>query len=163
MTWRARDRVVGAFLIVIAAVWCTVVWMTVPNGYGDASVGPRDVPFWLGIGLIFFSLVMIARSYLAGTEETEAEPPVASPDRKSEWLAIAAVTVSLIAYALLMGWFGYVLATIIVVVGLLRFALGVRSLRVIAGMALGMSFGVYFVMGSLMGVYLPHGTVISLF
>jgi putative tricarboxylic transport membrane protein len=162
MTWRARDRVVGAFLILLAAVWCTVVWMTVPSGYGDALVGPRDVPFWLGIGLIVFSLVMIARSYLAGTEETEAEPPAAA-DRKSEWLAIAAVTGSLIAYALLMDWFGYVIATIIVVVGLLRFALGVRSLRVIAGMALGMSFGVYFVMGSLMGVYLPHGNLIALF
>jgi flagellar biosynthesis protein FliP len=163
MNWRVRDRVVGAVLIAIAAVWCTVVWITVPNGYGDAPVGPRDVPFWLGIGLAVFSLVMIARSYLTVTEEVETESPPAAADRKSEWLAISAVTVSLVAYALLMGWFGYVLATIVVVVGLLRFALGVRSLRVIVGMALGMSFGVYFVMGSLMGVYLPHGSVISLF
>jgi hypothetical protein len=78
-------------------------------------------------------------------------------------MAIGVLTLSLVAYALLMEWFGYVVATIIVVIGLLRFALDVRSLPVLLGMSLSMSFGVYFVMGSLMGVYLPHGTVISLF
>jgi hypothetical protein len=164
MTWRIRDRIVGAVLIALAVAWCTVVWMTVPKGYGDAPVGPRDAPFWLGVALIVLSLAMIARSYLAAdppSDETEA--PAAGEDRKSEWMAIGVLTLSLVAYALLMEWFGYVVATIIVVIGLLRFALDVRSLPVLLGMSLSMSFGVYFVMGSLMGVYLPHGTVISLF
>jgi hypothetical protein len=30
-------------------------------------------------------------------------------------------------------------------------------------MSVCLSFGVYFVMGGLMGVYLPHGTIVSLF
>jgi hypothetical protein len=162
--WRVRDRIVGAVLIALSLAWCTVVWITVPKGYGDAPVDPRDAPFWLGVGLIVFSLAMIVRSYFAAdAPPEETEITAAARDRKSEWLAIGVVTSSLIAYALLMDWFGYVIATIVVVGALLRFALGVRSLPLLLGMTLSMSFGVYFVMGTLMGVYLPHGTVISLF
>lgn len=167
MNEHVRDRIVGAVLVVSAAAWCIVVWTTVPNGYGDAVVGPRDVPLWLGICLGVLSLALIGRSYLGGASAAsgaDEEPDAAaSPDRKSEWWAIGVVAGSLIAYALFMEWFGFVVATVVVVFALLRFALGVRSLPVLLGMSLSMSFGVYFVMGSLMGVYLPHGTIISPF
>jgi hypothetical protein len=39
----------------------------------------------------------------------------------------------------------------------------VRSPKVLLGMPLIMGFGIFYVFGSLMGVYLPHGTVISPF
>jgi hypothetical protein len=88
--------------------------------------------------------------------------PAISP-RTSEWLAGGVVAGSLIAYALLMEWFGFVVATVVVVIALLRFGLNVRSLKLILGMSLIMGFGIYFVMGGLMGVYLPRGTIISPF
>jgi hypothetical protein len=138
-----------------------VVWATVPNAYGDAAVGPRDVPLWLGMILGLLALALIGKSYWGETPAAdEKDPPI---DRTSEWKAFGVVTGSLIAYALLMEWFGYVVATLVVLFVLLRFALGVTSPRVLIGMSVCLSFGVYFVMGGLMGVYLPHGTIVSLF
>jgi hypothetical protein len=137
-----------------------VVWTTVPNGYGDALVGPRDVPLWLGLVLAALALALVVNSYLGGASEAEEKP---ATDYAGEWRAMAVVAGSLIAYTLLMEWFGFVLATVVVIIGLLRFALNVRSLRTILGMALIMGFGIYFVMGELMGVYLPRGTIVSLF
>lgn len=166
MDARVRDRIVGAALIVFAVAWCTVVWITVPKGYGGAVVGPRDVPFWLGVALAMFALAMIGDTFLASDGASGLEESVdaaALANRKSELWALGVVTLSLIAYALLMAWFGFVIATIAVVGGILWFALGVRSMPLLLGMSLSMSFGVYFVMGTLMGVYLPRGTIFSPF
>jgi putative tricarboxylic transport membrane protein len=162
MSEHVRDRIVGAILIAFAVAWCIVVWATIPTGYGEALVGPRDVPLWLGIVLGLLALALVGNSYFGAASEPE-EKPARAPDRGSEWQSIATVAGSLLAYALLMEWFGFVVATIVVLVGLLRFVLNVRSLKVILGMSLVMSFGIYFVMGGLMGVYLPRGTVISPF
>ncbi len=163
MSEHIRDRIVGAILVVFAAAWCIVVWTTVPTGYGDALVGPRDVPLWLGLVLAALALALIGKSYFGNVAETAEKPEKAATDYTGEWRAMAVVAGSLIAYALLMEWFGFVVATIVVVIGLLRFALNVRSPRLILGMALIMGFGIYFVMGGLMGVYLPRGTIVSLF
>jgi putative tricarboxylic transport membrane protein len=162
MEEHVRDRIVGVVLVAFATAWCIVVWATVPNAYGDAVVGPRDVPLWLGMILGLLALALIGRSFWGpmGQPADEKDIPI---DRTSEWKAFGVVTGSLMAYALLMEWFGYVVATLVVVSVLLRFALGVTSLRVLIGMSVGLSFGVYFVMGGLMGVYLPHGTIVSLF
>jgi hypothetical protein len=162
MNEHVRDRVVGVVLFAFAAVWCAVVWTTVPEGYGEALVGSRDVPFWLGLALAALALALIGKSYFGASTPSEAEEKTV-PDRASEWLAGGVVTVSLIAYALLMEWFGFVVATVVVVIALLRFGLNVRSLKLILGMSLIMGFGIYFVMGGLMGVYLPRGTIISPF
>lgn len=165
MSQRVRDRIVGAILVAFAVAWCVTVLITVPTAYGDATVGPRDVPLWLGIGLGLLALILIVNSFFGedALADDEERPRNAASSGRSEWLAIAVVAGSLIAYALLMEWFGFVVATIVVVGSLLRLGLNVRSLPVLLGMSLGMSFGVYFVMGGLMGVYLPHGTIISPF
>lgn len=165
MAEHIRDRIVGVALMAFAVVWCAVVWMTVPNAYGGAVVGPRDMPLWLGFSLGLLALALIGRSYISEApapvlKEARSSPP---PERKSEWLAGGVVAVSVVTYALFMEWFGFVVATVVVVFALLRFGLGVRSLPLLFGMSLSLSFGVYFVMGWLMGVYLPHGTVISPF
>lgn len=165
MSEHIRDRIVGVLLLAFAVTWCAVVWITVPNAYGGAVVGPRDMPLWLGFSLGLLALALIGRSYFseAPAPVLKEARPAASPDRKSEWLAIGVVTVLGIVYVLFMEWFGFVLATIAIVFVLLRFGLRVRSLPILLGMPLGLSFGVYFVMGTLLGVYLPHGTIISPF
>lgn len=167
MSEHVRDRIVGTVLVAFAVVWCIVVRTTVPTAYGDAIVGPRDAPLWLGMVLGLLALLLVGRSF---TEEAApaigAGEAIASRDaaeRASEWKAIGAVAGSLIVYALFMEWFGFVVATIVVVFALLRYGLGVRSARVLLGMPLIMGFGIFYVFGLLMGVYLPHGTVISPF
>jgi hypothetical protein len=167
MSEHLRDRIAGAILVVFAAVWCIVVRITVPTAYGDAIVGPRDAPLWLGMVLGLLALLLIVRSFTESPapaiEAGEAVASPASADRVSEWKAIGAVAGSLIVYALFMEWFGFVVATVVVVFTLLRYGLGVRSPKVLLGMPLIMGFGIFYVFGSLMGVYLPHGTVISPF
>jgi hypothetical protein len=167
MSEHVRDRIVGAILAIFAAVWCIVVRITVPTAYGDAIVGPRDAPLWLGMVLGFLGLLLIVRSFTespaAAIDAGEAIASPAAADRVSEWKAIGAVAGSLIVYALFMEWFGFVVATVVVVFTLLRYGLGVRSPRVLLGMPLIMGFGIFYVFGALMGVYLPHGTIISPF
>lgn len=167
MSEHVRDRIVGAILVVFAAIWCIVVRTTVPTAYGDAIVGPRDAPLWLGMVLGLLALLLIVRSFTESPapaiEAGEATVSPASAGRVSEWKAIGAVAGSLIVYALFMEWFGFVVATVVVVFTLLRYGLGVRSPKVLLGMPLIMGFGIFYVFGSLMGVYLPHGTVISPF
>ena len=167
MSEHVRDRIVGTVLVAFAAVWCIVVRTTVPTAYGDAIVGPRDAPLWLGMVLGLLALLLIVRGFTEkAAPAVDAGEATASPDPAdcaSEWKAIAAVAGSLIVYALFMEWFGFVVATVVVVFALLRYGLGVRSPKVLLGMPLIMSFGIFYVFGSLLGVYLPHGTIISPF
>src|SRR5690348_6589312 len=117
MSEHVRDRIVGTVLVAFAAVWCIVVRTTVPTAYGDAIVGPRDAPLWLGMVLGLLALLLIVRSFTAAPA-ADAGETIASPDeadRASEWKAIGAVAGSLIVYALFMQWFGFVVATVVVV------------------------------------------------
>ncbi|MGH7223815.1 MAG: tripartite tricarboxylate transporter TctB family protein [Gemmataceae bacterium] len=166
MTTQLRDRLLTLLLFAFAVAWSTTVWLTVPKGYGGI-IGARAVPLWLGIGLGILAVVLFAETFF----RREPQPLVAVREnsderrhvRKAEIWAVLLVGFSFLVYTQLMEWFGFVVSTLVVVAALLRLGLGVRSVPIIAGMSLGLAFGIYVVMGVLMGIYLPHGTIVSVF
>lgn len=162
MMERRRDRVVGLVLFVFAGAWCGLAYATIPPGFGAAAIGPRDFPLAIGLLLAALSALLVASSFLP-------EPLTAAAERREElplgaelWAAGSTV-VLIVAYALLMQWFGFLVATITVVAVALRLVLGVRSPALLIAMPLGLGFGLFLVMGRLMEIYLPRGTLIQPF
>jgi putative tricarboxylic transport membrane protein len=158
---RRRDRAVGLVLFALAVAWCAIAYWTIPQGFGGAAVGPRAFPIGVGLMLALLSALLFAISFLP-----DAVPPAERHDGPPLYAELWAVgwTVGLVvAYALLMQWLGFVVATVVVVAVVLRLVLQVRSPLLLAAMPLGLAFGIFLVMGRLMGIYLPRGTLIQPF
>lgn len=160
-----RDRVVGIILFVLAAGWTLIAHLTIPPGYGGAAVGPRDFPIALGALIALLAALLFAFSFLParGGPGGPAEAGPGPVPLKVELWAMGWTAGSLVAYALLMQWFGFVIATVVVVAVLLRLVLNVRSWPLLLAMPLGLGFGLHFLMVRLMAIYLPRGTIIQLF
>ena len=62
-----------------------------------------------------------------------------------------------------MAGFGFVIATVAAVAAFLVLVLDKRSPLLVAGMSLGLAFGIWLILGKAMGVYLPHGTLVDWF
>lgn len=156
-----RDRLVGIVLFAFAVAWCAIAYSTIPPGFGQSAVGPREFPIALGLLLALLAAMLFASSFLP--DKSAQAPRQDGLTMPIEFWAVGWTVGAVIAYALLMQWFGFVVATVIVVAALLRLALNLRSPVLLIAMPLGLGFGIFFVMGRLMEIYLPRGTVIQPF
>jgi len=161
MMERRRDRLIGLVLVAFAAAWCGIAYVTIPPGFGDAAIGPREFPLAVGLLLAALSALLFASSFLP-EPAAAARRPDELPLGTEVWAAGSTVAL-LVVYALLMQWLGFVVATVIVVAVALRLVLNVRSPVLLIAMPLGLGFGIFFVMGRLMEIYLPRGTLIQPF
>jgi len=80
-----------------------------------------------------------------------------------ELTAVAATVGGLVVYAFLLEPIGFIPSTVLIVVALMAFVLRIRSLLLIAGMAIGLSLGSYIVFAKLLGTYLAPGTLITIY
>jgi putative tricarboxylic transport membrane protein len=162
VTSTRSDRLAGAILLLVALLWIAGVFWTVPDAAGDSGrVGPRGFPFAMGVMLAVLAALMIATSFAGGAAGAERSDRGLF-DRAELW-ALVATFGFLGGYVALLAWFGFVLATVIAIAGFLVFALDKRSPLLIAGMSLGLAFGIWLILGKAMGVYLPHGSIIDWF
>jgi putative tricarboxylic transport membrane protein len=160
VTWSKSDRLAGAVLLLVALLWIAGVVWTIPDAAGDGGrVGPRGFPLAMGVLLAVLSALMIAGSFTA-TEAGADEP--GRFDRAEVW-ALLATFGFLGGYVALLQWFGFAIATAAVVAAFLVFVLNKRSPLLIAGLSLGLSLGIWLILGKAMGVYLPHGTIVDWF
>ncbi|MGH7089233.1 MAG: tripartite tricarboxylate transporter TctB family protein, partial [Stellaceae bacterium] len=135
-----RDRVAGTLLLAFAVAWCVAVQLTVRPGQPNETVGPRAVPFWLGIALAALALILILGSYLKASALDDKVLDAVSPEARTaaRWgraWAISLVSIGIVVYALVMEWFGFVPATIAIIAGILFFGLRERSPAVLVGMS----------------------------
>ena len=165
MQARSRDGLAGAILFLIALAWIAGVFWAVPGSEDSTRIGPRGFPLGMGIALAFLSFLLIGSTLLGGWRQHAAASVVADsrPETRVEYWALLATFGFLIGHLLLMMWFGFVIGTVLAVGVFLPIALKQRSLRLLAGLSLGLAFGIWFVLGRLMGVYLPHSSFINLF
>jgi putative tricarboxylic transport membrane protein len=162
VTSSKSDRLAGTILLLVAALWIAGVYWTIPDVTGESvRVGPRGFPIAMGVMLAVLSVLMIAGSFTA--TETGADAGGEGLFDRAEAWALAATFGFLGGYVALMAWFGFVIATAVSTAAFLFFALKKRSPRLIAGMSLGLAFGIWLILGKAMGVYLPHGMIVDWF
>lgn len=163
MASRRSDIILSTILLMVSALWCWGVVATIPGAEDGSRLGARGFPLGLGLLLGGLSLIILLRSFRQGTGEIaddEGTPPDIS--RGVEVWAIAATVGLLVGYAALLEYTGFVIATASVVALAIGPVLGIWRLKLIAGMSVGLSLGIYLVFGKLLGVYLPYGKLINL-
>ena len=74
MTNRAQDIVLGATLVVLAAIWTWLVIDTIPPGFGDGEIGARAFPLAFGLILLALAGLLLLRLALAPRTGDASEP-----------------------------------------------------------------------------------------
>ena len=162
-----RDRVTALLLLAFAAAWVIAVWYTIPSG-SSGIVGPRTFPLCLGIALGVLALVLLAASYVkpAGVSTDDVEEDAPEGEALAGWLyprLVFSLVLVIVAYGFLMEKVGFVFATMVVVAAMVGLILKIRNPVTIIGMAVGLAFGCWLLLGKVLGAYLPPGTWTSLF
>ena len=163
MTSRRPDIILGTILLVVSALWCWGVLATIPGAEDGSRLGARGFPLGLGLLLGGLSLIILLQSLRPASVET-IDDEAAAPDisRGAEVWAIAATVGLLLGYAALLEYTGFMIATAFVVAAAVGPVLGIWRPKLILGMSVGLSLGIYLVFGKLLGVYLPYGKLINL-
>ena len=157
MSSAGRDRLAGLILLLFAVVWIIGVYQTIPDVGGDTRVGPRGFPLAMGVMLAALAAILIAGSFAAADAAGNGDGR--SIDRIDVW-ALLSTFGFLAGYVVLMAWFGFLIGTVVSAAVFLVVVLNKRSPPLIAGVSLGLAVGVWFILGKLMGVYLPHGMIL---
>ena len=158
MSESLRNRISGFVLLAVALVWIVLVYQTIAPSQGTEA-GPRAFPLFFGYVLALLSLLLLGQS-LRPAPDLHHDAPTVLP---GEWVAVVMTIASFVIYGMLLEPFGFIPSTAFVVAALLLLVLRVRSVLVIAGMAIGLSLGCYLVFGKLLGVYLPPGHIITIY
>ena len=163
MTSRRPDIILSTILLVVSALWCWGVVVTIPGAEDGSRLAARGSPLGLGLLLRGLSLIILLQSLRPGaTEASGDEAAAADISRGVEIWAIAATVGLLVGYAALLEYTGFMIATALVVATAVGPVLGIWRPKLIIGMSVGLSLGIYLVFGKLLGVYLPYGKFVNL-
>jgi putative tricarboxylic transport membrane protein len=158
-TARLRDRIAGTALLTVALVWFVLVFQTIEPSQGTEA-GPRAFPLFFGVVLAVLSLLLLLQSLRPQPPDRQRDSVTVAPGELS---AVAMTVGGFVAYGLLLEPFGFIPTTAFMVIVLMVFVLRIRSLLLIASMALGLSLGSYLVFGKLLGTYLAPGQIITIY
>lgn len=159
MTNRVQDFVLGATLVVLAAIWTWLVIDNIPPGFGDGEIGARAFPLAFGIILLALAALLLLR--LAMTPEAERDGPTdaeLNEPGRLKWGAALLLLVEIALYGFLLEKIGFVLATPVIVLLVMLVNLRVRSIPKIVAMALGLTVGCWLIFEKVLGIYLANGT-----
>lgn len=145
------DRILGALCVLLASA---MAWAA--HGYAAEisyePVGPRAFPTLLAVVLGLAGTWLVVRpARLAGPARAEA----ADASSGALGMALALTVVTMLVYALLFQWLGFVLATSLMTVPVGR-SFGGRPLSLLAT-GLGLGLGMYLMFDKLFDVVLPTG------
>jgi putative tricarboxylic transport membrane protein len=137
------DRIFGALMLLLAAAYMWTARGFDP-GFMSDPLGPQTFPYLLGAVLAVTALYLLLR-----------------PDAPAQWpdwrhlLQMGLVVVVLVAYAGLLEWLGFLIATTLTVL-ILGWRLG-ASLKTAALTGIGVSLAVYGLFDILLELPLPAG------
>jgi putative tricarboxylic transport membrane protein len=147
-----RDRWTGLFWLGISIFVCVKAFgMDIGTFH---SPGPGFLPFWSGVILGLFSILLVATSLMKPLGKGEGKHLWKGKD----WSKVIIVLTSLFIYAVLLQRLGYLLATF----GLMTLMFGIRGkgklwIRVVT--AAFTAFATYIIFYRWLGVQLPKGIV----
>ncbi|MDR7304412.1 tripartite tricarboxylate transporter TctB family protein [Haloactinomyces albus] len=146
MRQRTGDMVIAGLLLVLA-VTMYVITLGFPAPGQSADPGTAAFPRLIAILLAVLSVILLVRP-----ARVSLLPP------KHELARVAGVLVLAVAYAWLFKPLGFILATVLFMVGALLLAGVRRPLRLTLG-AVGVAAAMYFLFSVLLEVYLPEGII----
>lgn len=137
------DRVVAVLLLIVVLAFGVQGWSYVPQGFTDV-LGARTFPLAITVFMVPLTVVLFIEGHSASGWPS---PPI--------WLALAVAAVTLTAYAFVIEYVGFFLATVLVftVFGMLFHARWWQGL--LAGV-IG-SVVLYVLLVQLLDLYLPPG------
>lgn len=157
MTEVFRDRLLSGVLLAVSIAWLAASKYTVPEGYSGSFFGPRAFPYALGLLLLALSLMLLAETFFKRSSVTSNDGEEGQSTMREEVTSSFMTFGFLITYFVGLYFLGFVLSTILMIAGFLWLVLRVRSIVLVGGMSLGFAFGLWILMGKLLGVYLPTG------
>jgi len=164
MTTQRQNTIFGLILLIIACAWTWLVIDTIPPGFGDGDIGPRAFPLIFGVSLGVLSILLLVQAYLRGRTGAAGGQAGAGQEVAStiHWVAAGALLVEISLYGVLLEKCGFVIATLLIIVVVMRFNLNVRSIKKIALMSVGTTLICWAVFEKILGIYLANGTWINL-
>ena len=139
----------------VAVVWQTTLIRITPV---SSRVGPRIIPYIVGVGLILLGLWLAAEAVTGRTTRPTTDSEDADPTLPTDWSTVGMLVASLVVYLLLIERAGFVIASALLFFGA-TFAMGSR--RVVRDLAIGiaLSFIVYLVFTRTLDLRLPAGVL----
>lgn len=154
-----------ALALAIAVLGAVVIWQTTHIRLTpiNSRVGPRVIPYLVGAGLVFTGLwyaLDVIRGRGTAPSEIEDQEDI-DPSLPTDWTAIGLISISLLAYLMLIERAGYIIASAALFFGA-AFAMGSRQYvrDIAAGIALAVVTYVIFTKG--LSLRLPAGALPSI-
>ncbi len=148
---KVPEALIGLGTLAFAGV---VFWQTeqIPVSPLYAKVGPRVLPYITVAGLALFGALLLWRAMRGGWQpDEEKEVPL-------DWGAVLVLSVGLVLNVVLIGPFGFTLASTVLFV-LVAFAFGDRHVLRNAAIGLAISLAAYFGFAKTLGVNIGAGVV----
>ncbi|HXF82571.1 MAG TPA: tripartite tricarboxylate transporter TctB family protein [bacterium] len=146
---RRADLITGLALLAFTALYAQQSFL-IRRGFASDRLGPAAFPRLLALTLGVLAVLLVVRA-LAGRSDPSRPPAIRGGP-------FAAVLGLLVAYALLMPRVGFLLATPILLGGVI-YALGLRAWLTLVGTALGITAVLYIVFARALHVLLPMGVL----
>lgn len=144
------DRVTGLLLLVVSAIYYRLS-DDIQVGLASDLLGPQYFPRRLAVAMALASAWLVIRSFVPGARHNR--PSTAEAERLSNlWIALGLTVV----YLLLLPHVGFLVLTP-VLLGAFTWVLGYRKWVPLVGTAVAVTFSLWFVFASLLGVRLPPG------
>ena len=126
---------------------------TIAETQGYAQIGPRLFPYIIGCGLTVCGAVLAWQSLFGGWRNVPLDQE--GHDRP-DWMAFAIISAGVILHMAIIGWAGFIIASIILFVMVAR---GFGSRRIVrdALIALVLATVVFFIFTLALGLNLPKG------
>ena len=147
-----RDHVVGIILLIFGVVVCLYTSQIKAQFAVDGlDSGPRLFPYIVGVGLALCGLCI----FLTTKRDKEEKPFL----KKDGWIRIGILFALLVCFGVCMYLFGFLLSAPVFLFVLILILAGKNKVNKLlaAGIAVGVSLGLYYVFVHLLYVMLPKG------
>ena len=114
----------GTVAFSVAVLWQTTQIRLTP---AYSKVGPRVIPYIVGIGLLLVGLWLAVEAFRGGRAAPNADSEDADPTLPTDWRTVGMLVLALVAYLVLIEPGGFVLASGLLFAGA-AFAMGSRRL-----------------------------------
>jgi putative tricarboxylic transport membrane protein len=121
-----------------------------------AKVGPRIIPYIVGVGLIVLGIWLAVEVLLGRTAKPSEESEDADVSLPTDWVTVGLLAVSLAVYLYLIERAGFIIASSLLFYGA-AFAMGSRRYLRDAAVAIILSVVVFYIFTAGLDLRLPHG------